>query len=230
MAYGQWKVNVTLTKQEFGYFPKDLTKFSHKPVKVVCKQCGCIGNKRLSESNRKHICNSIINNEKRCFKCKQFKDVSDFSKNRSTSDGYQKVCKNCFAGYESVKRHYKNKTIKYKTTLKQYFSQKVSNIRRKSEIINLPFDLDTDFLLDLYKNQDGKCYYSNIEMKHNIGVCSFNSISLERLDPNKGYVKTNVVFCANGINSFKGNLSMEEFKEMLQIVLPALKDFSERGV
>lgn len=228
MAYGQWKINEKMTIEEFGYTSSNLSKGSKYPVKVVCESCGMIANKRLREANRKHVCKSIIDDNKKCFKCKTIKNISEFSKNRTTFDGYQKVCKDCFSNYECVKRGYKTKSIKYKTTLTQYFSHKITNAKKKSEIKNLPFDLDVNFLLELYKNQNGKCFYTGIEIMHNIGVCSFNSISLDRINPGNGYIKDNVVFCANGINSFKGNSTIEEFKEILRTVIPVLKEFSER--
>ena len=47
---------------------------------------------------------------KKCIKCKQIKDYSDFHKNKSQNDGYQKICKSCRK--ENYKNAYKkNKKI-----------------------------------------------------------------------------------------------------------------------
>ena len=66
MAYGQWKVDIETTIKEFGYHPNDLSYGSKKPVKCICEACGVITNKRFCESNRKHVCKSIINGENLC--------------------------------------------------------------------------------------------------------------------------------------------------------------------
>ena len=146
MAYGQWEINIDRTIKEFGYHPEELTSGSTKPVKCVCKMCGIVSNKRLREANRKHVCKSIINGKKRCFKCKTFKDIEEFSKNRSTYDGYQKVCKECFANYESVKLGYEKKSTNLKTNLKVYLRNKTSGLNCKCKLKNLPFNLNKEYL------------------------------------------------------------------------------------
>jgi hypothetical protein len=49
----------------------------------------------------------IIEPNKRCSKCRIVKPVSEFSKNRSTKDGYQKQCKSCMktANKENREKH-----------------------------------------------------------------------------------------------------------------------------
>jgi len=129
MSYGQWVVQENDTITEFGYSTSGLTYGSKKPVICVCNDCGTKTTKRFRESNRKHICVSIINGKKRCFKCKEHKLVEDFSKNRSTFDGYQKVCKGCFSNYESVKRGYRKKSKRLKTDLELYLRNKTSSLK-----------------------------------------------------------------------------------------------------
>ncbi len=82
MSYGQWKIDEEATLKEFNYNSLKLTKGSKKPVICVCESCGLITNKRFREATAKHICKSIINGKKKCFKCKTFKIVDEFSKNR----------------------------------------------------------------------------------------------------------------------------------------------------
>lgn len=227
MSYGQWTINEELTKKEFGYYSKDLSFGSKKPVKCVCISCGQISNKRFRESKRKHICKSIINNEKKCFKCKKIKNIEEFSKNRSTFDGYQKVCKKCFSEYDSVKNGYKKKSDERKSDIVKYFKDKTSYLKNKSKLKNLDFDLEGNDLYLKYINQNGKCYFSDIDLKINVGCSDFNSISIERLDPNKGYTKNNIVISSNAINSFKGMMCELGFKSFLKEILPNLKKYSE---
>jgi hypothetical protein len=225
MSYGQWVVNEEMTFNEFGYNSNELSDGSNKPVKCVCSECGVIGNKIYRRSTAKHRCKTIIDGKKKCFKCKNFKNVEEFSKNKSTFDGYQKCCKDCFSNYSSVKNGYIKKTIKYKTNLYTYFQTKTSQLKSKSIFKNMDFDLTSGFLLELYEKQNKKCFFTNIEIKHNTGCHQYDSISVERLDPNKGYTKDNVVLAAFNINSFKGMMNEVEFKEYLDIIIPKLIEY-----
>ncbi len=226
MSYGKWKIDENLTYVEFGYHSTELSYGSNKPVKCICESCGILTNKRFRESNRNHICNSIINGEKKCFKCKKFKSVDNFSKNRSTFDGYQKVCKDCFSNYDCVKSNYKNKNILFKNDLKLYLRNRTSSFERKCKQKNLKFDLTKDFLYELYEKQNGKCYYTNVDIKHNIGCFQYDSISIERLDPNEGYTKDNIVLACFAINSFKGFMNEKEYKNFLKLIIPKLIEYS----
>jgi len=226
MAYGQWKVLREETIDEFGYDPDDLTYGSKKPVICKCEECNIISNKRFRESNRKHICNSIINNNKKCFKCKEFKDVDEeFSKNKSTFDGYAKVCKTCFSNYDSVKKGYKKQSKKRKECLETYFRYKTTQLKRKSKSKGLDFDLGKGFLYELYKKQNGKCFYTKMDIIHNEGIFQDNSITVDRIDPNKGYIMDNVVLSSFNVNSFKGMMNENEFKNYLTKYIPLLMGY-----
>lgn len=228
MSYGQWKINNELTLKEFGYNGDGLSKGSKKPVKCVCESCGMIANKHFRDSNAKHICKSIIDGKKKCFKCKEIKLVEQFSKNRSTFDGYQKCCKECFANYDSVKKGYIKKNKLLKTDLEVYLRNKTSYLERKCKLKNLNFDLNKEWLFEQYQKQNGKCYYSNLPIKHNEGCHQYDSISVERLDPNLGYIKTNVVLASFAINSFKGMMNENEFKDYLNIIIPRLLNYKTK--
>ena len=41
---------------------------------------------------------------KRCYKCKQFKPLSEFSKDRNRKDGFQNCCKSCIRAYRQSER------------------------------------------------------------------------------------------------------------------------------
>lgn len=228
MSYGQWKINEDLTFKEFGYRSNELSDGSKKPVKCECISCGIVSNKEYRYSSSKHRCSPIIDGKKKCFKCRQWKTIDEFSKNRSTFDGYQKVCKECFSNYECVKKGYSKKTNRYKNSLEEYFNSKLPYLKKKCEIKNIPFNLENGDLLLKYSQQDGKCYYTNIDIVHNRGKLDYNSISIERLSPENGYTKDNVVLCSFNINSFKGSMNENEFKEFLNQIIPNLIEYKNK--
>jgi hypothetical protein len=228
MSYGQWKVDEKATFEEFGYEIINLTYGSTKPVRCQCEACGISSIKRFRESNAKHICEPIIDGKKKCFKCKIFKPIEEFSKNRHTFDKYQKACKECFSNYECVQKGYKKKNDILKNDLKVYLRNVTSRIGRKSKDKNIPFDLEKEYLYNLFLAQNGKCYFTGLNMVHNIGCHQYDSISVDRLDAHKGYIKDNIVLSLFAINSFKGMMNESEFKKFLKNTIPQLIEYSNK--
>ena len=61
-------------------------------------------------------------------------------------------------------------------------------------------ELDVDFLFDIILQQQGKCAYSDVDMEL-IVPHSHWRMSLERIDPMRGYLRNNVVLIAQEFNS-----------------------------
>lgn len=227
MAYGKWKILKEETEKEFGYSPDQLSRASHMPVICMCEECLLKTTKRFREIKQFHKCKSIIDGKKKCYKCKKFKQTEEFSKNRSTFDKYQKVCKECFSNYKSVQDGYKRKSTRLKTDIKLYLRNTVTRLKVRAKKKNIPFDLDKDDLYIMLLKQNSKCFYTNMEIKHNPGCHQHNSISVDRKDPLNGYTKDNIVLCLFSINSFKGMMSQEEFKQYIISVAPKLLDYAK---
>lgn len=65
-----------------------------------------------------------------------------------------------------------------------------------------------------FDKQNGRCYYTGILMTVGGGDGSrLERASLDRIDPKKGYVVENVVFCCWVVNSMKNNLPLTDFLE-----------------
>lgn len=95
------------------------------------------------------------------------------------------------------------------------FTRANSLARKRSSQKNLPFDISASFLKELYKSQEGLCYYSNIPIsmvkKDESMLHDPFKMTLDRIEPEKGYVKGNVVWCAYCVNSMKQNMNLEDF-------------------
>ena len=80
----------------------------------------------------------------------------------------------------------------------------------------VPFTISIqDFILQ-YENQNGKCFYSDIPMECVFGQGKLRyALSVDKIIPEKGYIKGNVVFCINVINMSKNDLSLEEIKQWM---------------
>lgn len=223
MMYGKYKILLNETTNQFGYRAEDLPEHSSKPVVVQCIECGFRVNKALKYVGRNHVCSTVRDGKKRCCVCKKWLLLDDFSKNRSAKDGRSKLCKDCFSQQPSVVKGYRIKNLKTKNELKYFLTLLLCKLRTKSLKQNVPFDLDADFLENLFKK--GICYYTNQEVRRYKGVSSPDSASVDRLCPQKGYTKNNVVLCSFAINSLKGSMDEQEFKAYLNKTLPFLANY-----
>lgn len=75
--------------------------------------------------------------------------------------------------------------------------------------IKKELDITEEYLNEMYKAQEGKCYYSGIPFSKDYRP------SVDRIDSSKGYIKGNIVICEDKINVMKSNLSIKEFKERI---------------
>ena len=100
--------------------------------------------------------------------------------------------------------------------LKHHLQERISQWRSK----DTDSDLTVTYLAELYEKQQGKCYYTNQPMV--IGGHKFDNrwevLSLDRLDPNKGYKEGNVVWCTYRANTMKGNLTYDQFLALIQVI------------
>jgi hypothetical protein len=83
---------------------------------------------------------------------------------------------------------------------------------RKSKKAKLGFDIDIDYLWELWMKQSMKCAISKYPMTTIKGRgWVFSNASIDRIDSSKGYVRGNVQLVIHFINRMKSNYSSEEF-------------------
>jgi CRISPR/Cas system Type II protein with McrA/HNH and RuvC-like nuclease domain len=76
-----------------------------------------------------------------------------------------------------------------------------------------------DYLIELWINQKGKCFYTGKEM--NLKGYSNNlktSMTVDRIDSSKGYIKDNIVLFCSIVNKIKQNLSIYELIEWCDLI------------
>jgi len=108
----------------------------------------------------------------------------------------------------------KAKRVNLSTYLNQLYHTSKSHAKRREARGRLEagqHDIDLPYLEEIWDKQDGKCYYSNIPMKFNKNEWK---VSLERLDPRKGYIKDNVVLCCLEFNT-RSQWSSSKVDEMI---------------
>lgn len=87
----------------------------------------------------------------------------------------------------------------------------MGNVRKRAKKYGLPVDIDTEYLLSIYPNPP-ICPILGIKLE--LGVdnkgSTKNSPSLDRIIPQKGYVKGNVIFISGYANIIKQDATPEE--------------------
>lgn len=95
-------------------------------------------------------------------------------------------------------------------------------VRRRSKAKGVVTDLDLDYLWGLWRQQNGKCAYTNIPLVNPHYKIKQNSIiytaSLDKIDSSKGYKKGNVQFVSMAINYMKSTLSDSEAKDLIELI------------
>ena len=90
-----------------------------------------------------------------------------------------------------------------------------SRKRNKTEI-----NITVDYVINLWKSQDGKCAITKMQMEYSYN--NLMSVSIDRIDSNNGYIIGNVQLVCKWVNYAKNEYSNEE-------IIKVLKSFKETG-
>lgn len=163
----------------------------------------------------------------KCTQCTYGYTIRDRD-NIYSEDGYKKCCKICNEWFDldkfrirgnNQKGYWENNICQkcdsqllkdYRLTDKGIAAEIVSRAKYVSKRELLPFDLDKTWVLDRLNKINWQCELTGLSMKkrrdnlaHRQTGFQWNSISIDKIVPNKGYVKSNVRFVLNQLNVFK---------------------------
>lgn len=148
------------------------------------------------------------NTEKKvCTRCKLEKLITVFQKGRKgTSREYMfSYCNTC--RYEQVNERHEN-------NFESYLKLIIGQARRRNK--NIPHNIDSKYMLEIYNVQKGKCLYTNEILDYKLGKGKQrNTLSIDKIVPKLGYVKGNVAFCSMRANAIKSDLTLEELKQWI---------------
>lgn len=153
-------------------------------------------NKKKNQSYNKWIC--------RC-KCGEITSVIS----SHLLSGNTSRCKKC---------KFKNQQINGKFSKTFYL-----HIRDGAKKRNIEFNLNYNFLCQLFEKQSGFCaitkkpiFFANTIKDHKNGK---TTASLDRIDSSKGYIKKNVQWVHKDVNKMKSNLNEKDFIELCKNVI-----------
>jgi hypothetical protein len=203
-----WKMSIQRLDDTKGYIPDNIvlsclefnnsTKWTPDKIDVLFKSYNTTSVnfefKHPKKKPEKIILNTIDGIEyHKCTDCGIFKEKHSYIKN----DRACAICRTKRRNlYTSTPKGHMQKLVRgaRKSTKKR--KNKKTTKKRDSDL-----DIDFDYLVNLYHKQDGRCAYSNIPL--NFGSYKDNDwiLSLERINPLKGYTKDNVCLIALEFNT-----------------------------
>ena len=157
------------------------------------------------------------------------KDMFRPYKGRS-KDGLRPLCKNCQREYEKKwrntskesrkrsrqKRREKDKLYRQKWIVGNRAKYLVSQVRRNAKKKNLPFDLDAHVAEIQSRIDAGICEVSKYPLDTGVrGGRVFNTPSIDRIEPKKGYVYSNIRIVCFAINAAFGDWGLENTKKVM---------------
>ena len=150
-----------------------------------------------------------------CLRCKEDLPESDFNvASRNPKRNYlQSYCKNCMR--EFGRQHRKENLEHYRARSRR---QNASPMRRLKQLLNANtvdrHELDFEWAWNKLEQLDFKCELTGISFTWESRQPT--ALSIDRIDPSKGYTKENVRFVCWWLNAAMGNWGYERLKELIK--------------
>lgn len=161
----------------------------------------------------------VVVKAKLCVRCRADKPREEFRTNKKLRDGLHSYCRKCDS--EIASRYNKEARKDWAVRLLQNARASTAgggNIKRKLKTQHWePVNLTVEYLRELYDMQDGKCAYFNIVLQLDGGM-GLRSITLDRLDCDRGYVQGNVVLACRAANLARGNASTDDMHVLVEMI------------
>lgn len=155
-----------------------------------------------------------------CVRCRADKPKSEFGTSKKSRDGLRSYCKRCNSEVASQYNNERRKDWAWRLIHNARISTSGGgNSKRQREAGRAwePMNLTVEFLRELYDMQDGKCAYFNVVLLLDGGM-GLRSITLDRLDCERGYVQGNVVLACRAANLARGNASTDDMHVLVEMI------------
>jgi len=169
----------------------------------------------------------------KCIECNEKKSYLNFTRDKKgfldiNGEKRRSKCKVC------CKKQIRN----YLSTLKGFLKNLIKESKKRAKKKKLNYDLDYNYLEELWKKQNGKCNLSGMTMTHinNYGLkkkisrCCPTNVSIDRINSKKGYIKENSQLICTWIQSAKNDYEQELFLNWIKITCEYQKKFITCGV
>lgn len=174
---------------------------------------------RRAERDTRSLDERLVISTKLCVRCRADKPKEGFRAFPKNRDGLHSYCNPC---NQEISKKYQQKKREQgdwvdRVLLNVRASAGSKSRRRKTLAWAVP-DLTREFLLDLFRYQDGKCVYFNIPMLTECSGMNLQAITVERINCDKGYVQGNVVLACRAANLARSNASVDDMFVLVEMI------------
>jgi hypothetical protein len=151
----------------------------------------------------------VSNDEARCKKCQQIRPLNEFQYGRK---GQKYEYRFSFCNGCRKKQVYLNLNSDVNKFLSDRYHKLVLRAKKK----NIPCLITKEEFIAQYHAQKGLCFYTDAKLVCEVGTkLHRDSLSVDKLIPEKGYCAGNVVFTTHRINTCKCDLSIDELRQWM---------------
>ena len=145
----------------------------------------------------------------RCSKCNRYLSADCFCRNKSNKykDGLNTYCKEC---QKEIETNYR-KSLEEDTSLEFNLRHSFCSAKSRAKKLKIEFNLTLDYIKYLYNVQNGLCAISGIPMSYKYQDNTVDTrISVDKIDPKKGYIIGNVQLVCWAVNRMKQDMNLEQ--------------------
>ena len=126
--------------------------------------------------------------------------------------------------HNNKERIQKNRSEKYVGDMDYRIKHIMRNAKQRSRKKGLEFNLTYNYLKNLLLSQDCKCALTRVPLILGTRDNKEQSLSLDRIDPNEGYIEGNVQWTTIQVNFMKTDLTMDELKRLCKKILEVVDE------
>ncbi|MBC8522211.1 MAG: hypothetical protein H8D26_09560 [Methanomicrobia archaeon] len=151
---------------------------------------------------------------KKCYRCKEVKDIAEFNRNRARSDGLGTLCKSCSNEVEKERRkkypeRYRKRDKRFREERPFYIWAQAS--LRKHREKGIKIEMNIKELEEMVINID-RCPLCGCKLKRSNGKGpERNSPTLDRVNNESEVRKDNIMIICHQCNKTKGERTLKEF-------------------
>ena len=165
----------------------------------------------------------VSNTEARCKKCLEIKPIIEFQFGRK-GQKYEyrfSYCKDC-----RKKQLYLNLNQNPEKFLADRYNRLVLRARKN----NIVCTISKQEFIDQFHKQNGLCFYTDEKLVCEVGSkLHRDSLSIDKIYTDRGYINGNVVFATHRINTCKNDLSLDEIQKWMPNWSERIQKFLENS-
>ena len=146
-----------------------------------------------------------------CTKCERELPREELPWGKVTTNPYQlSYCRKCATAAVVANT---------RKSVPQYLKHRQRAIKSRAAEQGVPYDLPGGYLADLYERQGQTCFYTDEPMEVYFGTrysgSRRDSLSVDKIAPENGYVVGNVVLCIDRANRIKNDCTLAEMAQWM---------------